>query len=159
VIFLKLWVGHEREGDFKGHYTLFIGSETIGINEICRTLKKYPTITQLYFGAGKCTNIKQSVVHKCLKLFPKLHIMLEVRLVWLCNIDNDLFDKVNFILTVNDENLTNLKNMKKQKIQFKLQSVSDENDMILLIQNANKFKEVNMNDFKYKTYKGDVVLK
>jgi len=156
---MKLWVGLEKEGEFKGEQTLFIGDESITVYDIKDAIKKYPKITQLYFGAGKCTVINQYVVVECLSEYSKLKITLEVELSKFDIIDNFLYNKVYFILTINDRHLLQLKNkLDKQKVQLKLQSVNY-NDKILMIQNVNKFDYVDMTKLKDKTYDGDIVLK
>lgn len=155
---MKLWIGYEKEGMHKGIYTLFIGHSTIQIAKIKNVIKKEPKIKQLYFGAGKCSCINQAVVKQCLIEFPKMLITLEVRLVTFNTIDPSLYNKVHFILTLNDHNLLLLKQINKTKVQLKLQSV-EYDEKILMIQKANKFEYVNMDELQDKTYKGDIVLK
>jgi len=60
---MKLWIGKEREGKFKGVETLFVGSKTITFEKIEKTISDNPTICQIYFGAGKCTPINQDVLN------------------------------------------------------------------------------------------------
>ena len=53
---MRIWVGKEQEGRYKGIYTMFVESDKINmctLRIIIDTLKEYPTISALYFGAGR----------------------------------------------------------------------------------------------------------
>ena len=53
---MRIWVGKEQEGRYKGIYTMFVESGKINMRTlriIIDTLKEYPTISALYFGAGR----------------------------------------------------------------------------------------------------------
>ena len=155
-----LWVGHEKEGDYLGVYTLFIGSDTVTVDRIGEVLNQHPDVKQLYFGAGICTNINKSVVELCIKRFINLDIMLEIELSKFDPSYQQFYNKVRFILTINDNNLLKVKQVQRDNImniQLKLQSV-DYHDKIVMLQNVNNFKHTNMDDFKEKTYKTDVII-
>ena len=123
-----LWMGNELEGDYVGERTLFIGSDKVTVDRIAEIVKEYPDIKQLYFGAGICTNINKQVVELCIKQFINLDIMLEIELSKFDVSYQQFYNKVRFILTINNNNLLKVKQAQKDNImniQLKLQNTKN----------------------------------
>lgn len=156
---MKLWVGEEKEGEYKGTYTLFIGSPNITFEEIKKVISDRPQILQLYFGAGKCTKINQEVVRDCRRWFKSFLITLEVNVKKLDNYDFSLLRNVNLIVTINQKNIYLLGKMIPHKLQVKLQTEKPEDNMYLALADFNSFDDVNTDELLGKTYKGDIVIK
>lgn len=70
---MRIWIGKEQEGRYKGIHTMFVESDKINMGVlriIVDTLKEYPTISALYFGAGR-KNVR--IVSKdCIDLLEEL---------------------------------------------------------------------------------------
>lgn len=151
-----LWIGKEKEGNYKNVWTLFIGSPDIRKGEIMKELISHPNINQLYFGAGCCTDINLNVVKECIEIFDDMIITLEIDITKLHTYDIKILQEVNLIITVNHKNFHGIIKFKKENIQIKLQSLEDKNIMFL---NGCCIEDVNTSTLGKRMYKGDIVIK
>lgn len=155
---MELWIGEEKEGDLKGFYTLFVGSEKIKIHDIDKAMVDYSKIKQIYFGAGRCTKINQKLLKQCLREYPKIIISAEIDINCLHEFDYKLLRQINLMLTINHTNMHMLKYLSKNHYQIKLQNLEKQR-MILMTAEGNSFDSVCLKSLKYKIYEGDEVIK
>jgi len=155
---MKLWIGKEKEGVHQGFKTLFIGSPDVTEKSIIKFAESY-NVAQIYFGAGICTEINCGVVFKCINYFENKDMLI--------TLETDIkdFDKLiefssykntEFILTVTHKNFSILNKLNDYKTQIKVQSLKG--DKVVALTDWTKFKKVDINKLKGKTYEGDVVL-
>ena len=160
---MKVWVGDEVEGQYKGRHSLFIASTDITMKEIKEWVNQY-NISQIYFGAGKCSYINQSTVIDCIKYYKKhtqMIITLEIKLNDIDKYPKVLLHNVNLIITINSSKLKELVSPilgDRSNINFKLQSVFGK-PKFLIMASYKDFVETNMNKHEGKTYAGDVILR
>lgn len=152
---MKLWIGDEQEGLFKGMISLFIADKNITILQINDVIDEYSGIRQLYFGAGLTSTINEKVVKQCLKEYPKKIITLEINLNQLDKYNQKLLKEVNVIITLNHKNIVLLNKLNTS--QIKLQSLETK-ERVLLIGLQNNFSIVPLKKFLKKTYKNDKVI-
>lgn len=158
---MKLWLGKEQEGDYKGLDTLFIGSPDVSYKEIKEAIKEND-FNQIYFGAGRCSKINVDVIKKSIKYkYTFKHnfiITAEIDINKLHLYDINMLKKINLIVTFNHKNITILNKIKNEAIvQIKLQNLNNGGDLI--IGSIDQFNEVDTKNIKGKTYKGDIVIK
>jgi len=157
---MRLWIGDEKEGNFKGVKTLFIGSSTITNRDIKEAVDEYDTIKQLYFGAGRCSKINEGVVKECIDWFNG-NITLEVDIKKLHLYDLNLRDKVHYIITINHPNIGLLKRLDNTiyfNNQVKLQNVNG-TDEALYVTSLYIGDRHELDTLEGKVYKGDIILK
>ena len=157
---MKLWIGNEKEGNFKGRRTLFIGSPQITNREIQEAVKEYNTIKQLYFGAGRCSDINELVVKECIEWFDG-NITLEIDIRKLHLYDLSMREKVNYIITINHPNiglLTKLDNTIYFENQVKFQNVNGTNEA-LYVTDLRISDRHEIDTLDGKVYEGDTILK
>lgn len=151
---MKLWIGKEKEGKYKGMETLFIGSSDITFGEIERTLKDNPNVSQLYFGAGGCTPINNNVIYDCYKQIKDKIITAEISIDNFIESDIKWLRKINVIITfINDK--VNLFN-KLKSVQIKLQGKVPNT---IYIEELSDFIHTDCKDLEGKKYKDDKVIK
>jgi len=156
---MKLWKGIEKEGKFKGIKTLFIGSKSITFEEINKLLLDDKNIKQLYFGAGKCTDINENLLSKIIKHYSDFIITAEININKLHTYDLRILKHINIFLTFTNKNIHLIKQLNNDKTFIKIQTLKPDDKKFLSIGEHNKFIETNMDDHIDKIYKGDVVLK
>ena len=156
---MKLWLGKEKEGKYKGVYTLFVCGNEITFNEIHNTLNIHPAVKQIYFGAGRCSKFDIEIVKKCCKLFPYIMISVELRMDDLKLFSKKLLKKTNLYLmiSVDDEN-KKLISLDPNNVQFKVQCLVN-SSRIIAIDSFNNFTLVDTRRLKHNTYYGDKVIK
>lgn len=152
-----LWIGKEKEGQYYGMNTLFIGSPKITYSQIKEVLLKNKNIEQLYFGAGRCTPINQKVVKKCLKEYKGLLITMEIDITKLHKYEVVLIKKCNVLITINTINLVLLRGVNRNTTQIKVQCINNKSKDILTCV-LDEYDTVNTSLLKEKIYKGDRVL-
>jgi len=159
---MKLWIGKEREGVYSGLKTLFIGSPDIEFYEIEDVLSdKRFKIEQLYFGAGRCSDIDQEVVRQCLNEFaPKgIIITMEIDFRHIRDYDEKLLQQCYIIASMNRFAFGSIKRLNRETAQIKLQCLMDYGEKILVMAKLSDFSETSLETLKGKTYQGDVVIK
>lgn len=70
---MRIWIGKELEGRYKGTPTMFIESDEISVSTlkiVVDTLKDYTTIIALYFGAGR-KNVR-TISKDCINILEEL---------------------------------------------------------------------------------------
>lgn len=158
---MKLWKGIEREGKYKGVYTLFVGgplSHNVKAH-IEKELHNDKKIKQIYFGAGRCMPIDYEYVEFVLNNYPKILITLEVELNNIKTIPLRFVGQCEIIATLNNKELSYLKFLqnKSKGVQLKLQSLNNYPN-VLWINEVNKFDEVDVSKLNNKVYEGDEVI-
>ena len=152
-----LWKGIEVEGPYKGIKTLFIGSKIITFEEISKILDEDSNINQLYFGAGICTVINESILEKCIKEYENKIITAEIDINELNNYNKYLLEKINVIITLTNKNFHLISQL--SKVQIKIQTLEPANKKFLSIGLYKNFIDTDMKDYKHIIYKDDIVLK
>jgi len=161
---MKLWVGKEKEGIFKGQLTLFVGSDKLTAVDIISTaIAQEDGIDQIYFGAGGCTDINFKVLREVIKENDKdlcALITLEVDLDKLDKVPKDilLHTDIEWIITMSNKNFNLVKQIEESCAQIKLQSVKTKKKCLYITRMSN-FDEVDLTKLKGKKYTGDKVLK
>ncbi len=159
---MKLWVGAEKEGNFKNFQTLFVGHPDITFKEIEDALSIYKGVTQIYFGAGRCSSINQRVLKKCIDVFKEQQITLEIDIIDLNQIHFGISEQVNFIVTFNHPNISLLKELDSDRIasdnQIKFQNVNGDNKVLYMVDLDVKDRQ-DISKLDGKIYKGDIVLR
>ena len=156
---MKLWIGKEEEGYYKGLKTLFVGSPDVTYRKIIKYLNQIPEIHQIYFGAGGCTIINKKVLDKCIER-TSVNIIKTAEIAWMdvWMFKNKKYEYVNKIITFNNEDFTTLLHIKKPKnYQIKLQHQKGDYK-ILVIAKFEDFIQTDCNELEGKRYKKDVVL-
>jgi hypothetical protein len=155
---MKLWLGLEEEGKYRGMETLFVGDYTVTYEEIIE-IRKQHIYNQLYFGAGQCTPINQEVVMKCLRNICFCGITIEIDIKDLYTIKRELLqdERINWIITITHDNFSYINLLYEKNIQIKIQSLV--NEKYISLGELDTFKEVNAKKLQGKKYKGDVVIK
>ena len=157
---MKLWKGIEREGKFKGTYTLFVGGPVNAniIEHIEIELYHNKLIKQIYFGAGRCMPIDYEVVDLVLQYF-KIQVTLEVDINNILQVPIKFARECHIIITINNSNLSQVKILsnKCKSMQLKLQSLNN-NPNILIIDDLKNFQEVDISTLNNKVYEGDEVI-
>jgi len=156
---MRLWVGKEMEGEYKGTYTLFVGHPNIGFEEIKKAISDRPTVCQIYFGAGGCTKINQEVVRDCRRWYKTFLITMEVSIKQLDKYDFSLLRNVNLIVTFNQKNVYLIGKMIPHKVQIKLQTEKPDENRFLALTDFNAFDDTNVDKLLGKKYVGDIVIK
>jgi hypothetical protein len=154
---MKMWIGKEKEGVYKGLVTLFIPSPLISYISICNILEKYKKIQQIYFGAGRCSNINQDVVKECIMKNQDKLITLEIDLNKLYNMDKKILSFCNIIITINNDNFRKIDYKHINNYQIKLQSLKYK-PKVLMIANLDNFDFVDVSKLQFKKYKGDKII-
>jgi len=161
---MKLWIGKEKEGFYKGLYTLFVGSSTITAEDIFNTIEtEKRAIQQVYFGAGRCTTINYGVVKKLLKKHDNILdflITLEIDINELNKAPKDILSSnhIEWIITINNTNFNLLKKIPNVQTQLKMQSVETK-EKCLYIASMQNVEDTNIKTLEGKTYKGDKIIK
>lgn len=159
---MKLWVGNEQEGEYKGIKTLFIGTPNVTSEEIITLVNKY-NIEQVYFGAGKCSKINEVVLNSIIKYVIE---QLAVRLITIevdvkgfnKLIKNNLIEKYcNIILTFNNKEFSILKQLDNYSVQIKLQNLKGDKSIVLF--NLTEMMSVKLSKHIDKIYKGDKIIR
>ena len=157
---MRMWVGKEREGIFKGVMTLFVGDKSITYEEVKQALDNHKC-KQVYFGAGRCTTINQKVVVSCMdKLKKDVLITIEVLLNELHTLRTEIIysSRVNFIVTFNHINIQEFKHLSKNNNnQLKIQNLVTKEKVLGTVPIA-QIDFIKVNDLRGKKYKGDKVI-
>jgi len=157
---MKLWKGIEIEGKYKGIKTLFVGDKSISFDEIVNIIKDDNQIKQIYFGAGKCTEINEDVLMDCVFQFNNTYILTaEIDIKNLHNYDIKLLKSINTIITLTDKNFTLIKELYLNKVYLKIQTLDPDDKKFLSVGEYINFIETNMETHIDKTYKGDEVIR
>ena len=155
---MKLWIGKEKEGCYKGNKTLFVGTAFIGYDEINKILESEEDIIQIYFGAGLCSQINYKVVRKCIKHhIDNTNITIEVSIDKLKYVPSDILNYVELMLTINNKDAYQLKKCIIDNTQIKIQSLKGEKAIGVIMLDNIKFADIKK--FKRKCYKGDKIIK
>lgn len=152
---IKVWVGVEKEGDYWGVKTLFIGSYDITFNQI----KSYATkhnVEQIYFGAGGCTPINFNVLEQTVMWFNRLFnkiVTVEGGIEHLQYVPLKLVPYLDFVITYNNKANTILQHL-GENVQIKLWDGNKE----LYMGHFLSFEKVKTKFLDGKLYHGDKVL-
>lgn len=96
---MRIWLGAEKEGSYKGITTLFVEEEFITektIRKVISLLKFNSAVRQLYFGAGKINiiNIDKTAKNLLLGLRKNYILSVEQSITMLSVIPTSLFTNV-----------------------------------------------------------------
>jgi len=150
---MKMWIGDEQEGVLKGMHTLFIGTPQISLHDIEEAIEKYSP-TQLYFGAGGCTDINVELVKLVRELRPSRVITLEIHIDDLHKYDKDFLFNSNVIVTIDaKDNVEVFRKMLKTTTQIKIQ---DKNGALVAPINDSEYTD--FKELEGKKYKDDRVI-
>lgn len=156
---MKVWLGEEKEGKYQGIVTLFIGSPAVTFKDLENIASKH-YFEQIYFGAGRCSKINMDVLEKCIEQFVLCKIMIETDIEDLHKFDKRLFtnNRVEIMVSVTNKKFKYLKHIPHNRIQLKIQALTDDKDMYISLGQLALFDIVNDKELKGKKYIGDKVL-
>jgi hypothetical protein len=154
---MKLWIGHEKEGRFKNLLTLFVNGDVSKV-DIQNAINKYPYTMQIYFGAGKCSDIYWETVQYIIDNFKHNKIiMVEVDVYKVHEIPTHLLNDIYVIVTINNNNFSIVSSLNKLQTQIKIQDLNTNNKYLVMFDLLSG-EETNMENFENLKYEDDEVI-
>jgi len=154
---MKLWIGKEKEGYRIGEKTLFIGSDKVTAKEILEIDKKYPSLLNLYFGAGGCTKPNFKVMSQVIKK-TECAIILEVTIDKVRFVPESIMCGINLVININIPCVNSLKGkLQENYMTIKLESTGRSKGIVCF--DIEEAVWTNISLLKGKKYLGDKVIR